>query len=82
MNKQEALEHLMDGKELSKEFEGETVFEVRIQITELCNFSRHKKYQHEDVGPIHVRFWSIGNPHWIHITWEQLFSYLDRHFKE
>jgi hypothetical protein len=79
----QAIREIRLGRELKKTYRPETdgvsgELEVIIQYTKYCDFQRAKQWAHQEVGPIHVRFWSGSNPHWIHITPKQLLGWIKR----
>ena len=85
MNRLEAFRHLKEGKTLSKVFTKEehgvsSELEVWIQYREICDFSRRLQPDHIKYGPFHVRFWEGPSVHWIHITPQQVISFIKRNF--
>lgn len=80
MTKKEALEILHSGKALEVNFKGESFFEVRVYLRGYCDFSRRRQWEHDQIGPVHIRFWGDGGVHWIHISEQQLDAFLDRNF--
>lgn len=82
MTRQEVIKRLNKGDTLEMEFEGlESSFVVWIRREEICNFNRRRLWEHEDIGPIHMRFWGNGGVQWLHITEKQLDGFLRRNFQ-
>lgn len=80
MTKKEALKILHSGQALELDFRGESFFEVKIYLRGVCDFSRRRRWEHDEIGPVHVRFWGDGGVHWIHITEKQLEGFLNRNY--
>ncbi len=85
MNRLQAIKHIRAGQTLVKIFEedrygidGELV--IWLRYMDICDFGRTKKQAHDNVGPIHCRFWEGGKPHWIHISPKQVLSFIKRNF--
>lgn len=86
MTRLEAIKHIRAGRQLNKVFGPDMygvvrTLEVMIQYTKYCDYPRRRMWQHEEIGPIHVRLDSIWPPHWIHITPKQLLGFIRRNFK-
>lgn len=85
MTRLEAIRWVRGGQTLSKVFTSEAdlvsqTLEVWVRHTVICDYVRHKQPAHENIGPLHVRFWSGAMPHWIHISPKQLLSFIKRNF--
>lgn len=87
MTRLEAIRVVRSGKYLETTFDPETSgvvqhLQVWVQYeTGPCNgFSKRRVFEHDAYGPIHVRFWSVSWPDWIHINSKQLLSFIRRNY--
>lgn len=85
MTRLEAIRAIRRGDRLEKDFSAklygiERDIEVWIRKEDTCNFSKRRRHEHKTIGPIHLRLWAVGNPHWLHITPKQLLGFIRRNY--
>jgi hypothetical protein len=85
MTRLEAIRRIRNGERLIKQFwpdwDGvERELEVWINHQDHCDFRRSRQDEHSRIGPLHLRFWSVSWPHWIHITPKQLLGFIRRNY--
>lgn len=85
MTRLEAIRAIRRGERLEKDFSAklygiERDIEVWISKEDSCNFQKRRKHEHKTIGPLHLRFWSVAYPHWLHITSKQLLGFIRRNY--
>lgn len=86
MTRLEAIKSIRRGERLEKDFSAklygiERDIEVWISYSKNCSgFQARRRHEHHTIGPIHLRFWSVAYPHWLHITPKQLLGFIRRNY--
>jgi hypothetical protein len=78
----EAIALVDGGATLVVDFQGvETPFVIWVRRETYCDFPRRRKWEHDEMGPIHLRFWGVAGVQWLHISEKQLDGFLQRNFR-
>jgi len=86
MTRLEAIQKIRRGERLivviSAETNGiERDIEVWINYEESCSgFQARRRHEHQSIGPLHLRFWAVSMPDWLHINPKQLLGFIRRNY--
>lgn len=85
MTRLEAIRAIRRGGKLEVDYSAklygiERDMEVSISKETTCNFQKRRRHEHHTIGPLHLRFWAVSTPHWLHITSKQLLGFIRRNY--